>query len=90
MSGNIPPPRLEDFTLGLSGFGYCNTPQNQTARTTVPTTRQLNFQPTELEVALAEQKRQAAVIALLQQRLEDQDRGTLFTPPLPLYLTLRE
>lgn len=76
MSGCTPPPRPEDFTLGLSGFGYCNVPQNQTARTTVPASRRLNFQTTELEIALAEQKRQAAVITLLQQRLEDRDRGT--------------
>lgn len=82
MSERIPLPGPKNFTLGLAGYKSLNTTPNQAGRVVLPVSCQLSYPPTELEIALAEQKLQAEVIALLQQRLEDRDRGMAGTPPI--------
>lgn len=80
MAQRLPPPSPENFTLGLAGFGSINIDLSHIARTTAPVSCRLSFPQTKLDIALAEQKCQAAVIALLQQRLEEQDGGAIVTP----------
>lgn len=76
----LPPSEPENFILSLAGYGSINPEPNQAGRTILPVSRRLTFPPIELDIALVEQKREAAVITLLQQRLEDQDRGMVATP----------
>lgn len=80
MAHCLPPLGPENCTLGLAGYGSLNLEPSQTERTVPPVSRQLSFPQTELHIALAEQKCQVAVIALLQQRLEDRDGGVAATP----------
>lgn len=65
MSERIPPPGSENFILSLAGYGSLKTTPNQAGRVILPVSHQHFYPPTELEIALAEQKRQAEVIALL-------------------------
>lgn len=79
MAQRLPLPGPENFTLGLAGYGFLNSKPSQAPGTIPPVSRQLSFPQTELDVALAEQKRQGAVIVLLEQRLEEQEGGMVVT-----------